>query len=159
MKRFDIGRLFALLCLVLPLLAAADTTTKISDSETGRPLNTTNGIPIRPSVILPCEITSINRCAVVFNDSCTRYTADANNIKTGAGTLSRVIIETLAATTDDFILYDNTAASGTVLLSLTNMPATSTIGPISVPYGGAFTTGLSLDVTLTAGSSIVVCLL
>lgn len=156
MKRFDLGRLFALLCLVLPLLAAADTV-KIGDGETGRPLNTTDGVPTRPGTLLPCEIENINRCAVVFNDSCVRYTADAASIKTEPGVLTRVIVETQAATGDDFVLYDNTAASGTVLLSLTNMPATSTVGPITMEYGGAFTTGLSLDVTFTAGSSIVVC--
>lgn len=158
MKRFDFGRLLALLCLVLPLCAAADTV-KIGDGETGRPLNTTNGVPTQPGVILPAEIESINRTAIVKYDGCTRYTADSANMKTGTGVVTGVIVETLIATTDDFILYDNTAASGTVLFQLSNMPASSTVGPIVVPYTGAFTTGLSLDVTLTAGSSVTVCFL
>lgn len=159
MKREAItGRAFALLCLLLPLIAAADTV-KIGDGETGRPLNTTNGVPTQPGTLLPCEILGINRCAVVNYDSCTRYTADQAPIKTGAGVVTRILVETLAATTDDFILYDNTAASGTVLYQLTNMPATSSIGPINVPFGGVFGTGLSLDVTLTAGSSVTVCYL
>lgn len=111
------------------------------------------------NVILPGEDTNINRLAFVHKDACTRYTADLAAIKTGAGVVTGIIVETLAASTDDFILYDNTAASGTVLFQLTNMPATSTIGPIVVPYTGAFATGLTLDVTLTAGSSVTVCML
>ena len=109
--------------------------------------------------LFPGEYTDINRIATVGRDQCTRYTADQVPIKTGPGVVTGIFMETLVATTDDFILYDNTAASGTVLFQLTNMPATSSVGPIVIPFSGAFTTGLTLDVTLTAGSSVTVCYL
>lgn len=169
--------LLILLAMLPALSEAATITYSRTDFPSGRPperimaprasdndtfeevLSSSNSLQTTPGTLVPCEIVGINRCAVVSYDTCTRYTADQAPIKTGAGVVTRILVETLAATTDDFILYDNTAASGTVLYQLTNMPATSSIGPINVPFGGVFGTGLSLDVTLTAGSSVTVCYL
>ena len=164
------------LAAMLPALAQAATITySRTDFPSGRPperimaprasdndtfeevLSSSNSLQTTPGTLVPAEDVNINRIMTVHKDSCTRYTGDQAAIKTGAGVVTGIIVETLAATTDDFILYDNTAASGTVLFQLTNMPATSTVGPIVVPYTGAFSTGLTLDVTLTAGSSVTVC--
>lgn len=155
MKRFDLGRLFALLCFVLPLLAAADTV-KIGDGITGRPLDTTDGVPTKPGVILPCEILGINRCGVAFHDSCTIYTAAATTtgVKVGSGNLAR--INFMSGTAVSVIAYDSpSAASGTQLYNNSAIGVTPSTGflPPTVTVGAAFATGLTLVV---AGTNPVV---
>lgn len=154
MKRFDIGRLFALLCLVLlPLVAVADTV-KIGDGITGRPLDTTDGVPTRPGTILPAEIEALNRYAWINHDSCTVLAAAATTtLKTGAGNFAR--INFMSGTTVKVTAYDNTAASGTLLYDNSAVGVTPAVGflPPTVHVGGAFSTGLTVVV---AGTNPVV---
>lgn len=150
----------ALLCLALACVAAHGAGLEARDATTGQPSSVrahNNALDVYQASLGHCEDANLKRCRVFSKWTCTRYTADATNIKTGAGVLGRLIIDTVAATTDDIVIYDNTANSGTVLLSLTNMPASSSAGPLVIDFDGAFTVGLSIDVTFTAGSSAVVC--
>jgi hypothetical protein len=65
-------------------------------------------------------------------------------VKTGAGTLERIVINTTAAST--ITVYDNTAGSGTKIATIAASPV---IGSNFV-YGALFSTGLTI---VTAGAS------
>lgn len=78
---------------------------------------------------------------------CRVFTADGV-IAANAGALVSVYAVELTAN-DDFIIYDNpSAASGTVILNATNLPAGFTSFP---NYPAIFATGAFIDVTLTTG--------
>jgi len=110
---------------------------------------------ISPSALLYGEDSLLNILRVSNKYTCVRYTADAAPIKTGSGILGRVIIT--GGTSATAILYDNTAASGTQII---NVQATtiSTGGPVTVEVGGAFATGLTLDMGGTS-PEMTVCYL
>lgn len=150
-----IGRAFTLLCLILPLIAAADTV-KIGDGETGRPLNTTNGVPTQPGTLLPAEIVGINRYGVVNHGDCTVYTAagTTTGVKIGAGNLASIYF--MSGTAVSVIVYDNpTAASGTKRYDNSAIGVTPTTGflPPPIPIGAALSAGASVVV---AGTNPVV---
>lgn len=75
-------------------------------------------------------------------------------VKSGAGTLLAVILNSAATATNITTIYDNTAASGTVIA----IPAATTATvPISIsfgPYGIAFATGLTVKTETANGSDM-----
>lgn len=99
--------------------------------------------------LLKGESETLNRMMVTKSNTCRVITADSANITTGvAGVLDSITVEGHTAN-DDIVVYDNTAASGTKIFELLNMTA----GMKSVnDLGAVFSTGLSIDVTLTGGS-------
>lgn len=78
-----------------------------------------------------------------------------NSIKTGQGFLHSVVINTQLA--DGVVeIYDNTAASGTVIATITSPSTLLADGPKTAIYDVKFTTGLTVktsganqDVTVT----------
>lgn len=70
-------------------------------------------------------------------------------VKSGAGTLYAIVLNSAATATNTTIIYDNTAASGTVIgrpaVVTATVPTTLTFGPA----GMAFATGLTI-ITATA---------
>lgn len=67
-------------------------------------------------------------------------------VKSGAGFLHAIVFGGAATATNTTTIYDNTAASGTVI----SIPAaTAVASPITVVYDVAFTTGLTI-ITATA---------
>lgn len=79
-------------------------------------------------------------------------TADGQ-VVTGNGRMSAVLV-TAAAATASVILYDNTAASGTVLASLSAVANTS--AQFSLPHGMVFSTGVYADITGAGAAAYVV---
>jgi len=85
-------------------------------------------------------------------DSYLNITGDATTVvKSGAGTLSRIVINAPTAT-EVITMYDNTAASGTIVGKIT-IPASPQ--PVSLEFGVAFATGLTV-LTATATSDITI---
>lgn len=75
-------------------------------------------------------------------------TATTTTVKSGRGTLTRLVINTTAAGT--ITLYDNTAGSGTKIGTLK-----ASVGEGTYMYGVRFTTGLTI-VTAAASDVTVV---
>lgn len=75
-------------------------------------------------------------------------------VKSGAGHLHTLVINTPAANAV-ITIYDNTAASGTVIAIITQPAALLSSGPTTVVYDIAFTTGLTIH-TATAAQDITV---
>ena len=70
-------------------------------------------------------------------------------VKSGAGVLEAIVFNGPAAATNTTTVYDNTAASGTVIA----IPlATAIVSPTTVRYGLAFSTGLTV-ITATANGA------
>lgn len=67
-------------------------------------------------------------------------------IKTGAGTLCAVFING-GSSTSTVTLYDNTAASGTKIGTISTLASQS---PIFLPFNAAFATGLTVAATITS---------
>lgn len=83
----------------------------------------------------------------------TRITAAAPTttvVKSGPGVLAAIVINTPAAT-GTITIYDNTAASGTVIALITMVAGQA----VSLQYNVGFTTGLTI-VTATAAGDITV---
>lgn len=81
-------------------------------------------------------------------------TQTTTTVKSGAGYLDRIIINTplaLAVIT----IYDNTAGSGTKIGTITMPAALLSTGGVSIPYGLRFGTGLTI-VTAGANADITV---
>jgi len=66
--------------------------------------------------------------------------AATNVVKSGAGTLWRITLNKPIASST-VTVYDNTAASGTVLATITN---TTDVKPYFLDYGVRFETGLTI---------------
>lgn len=80
-------------------------------------------------------------------------TAATTTVKSGAGMLKRVVINLGTGTL--ITMYDNTAASGTVI-GIINPPATNTfVEPRAVEYDINFSTGLTIVTTGTWDLTIV----
>jgi len=76
-------------------------------------------------------------------------TVATTTVKSGAGFLHNLVINTPVATSV-ITIYDNTAASGTKIATIT-LPATITNqGPIVIPYNVSFNTGLTISTTVAA---------
>ena len=80
-------------------------------------------------------------------------TDTTTTVKSGAGTLHAVCLNTIAAT-ETITIYDNTAGSGTKIAVITEASGQS---PGCLFYDVAFSTGLTL-VTATAAGDITVML-
>lgn len=80
-------------------------------------------------------------------------TQATTTVKSGAGVLGKLVIPTPVALATVKV-YDNTAASGTVLVDTITFPATLVSdGPIVLDLGFAFSTGLTV---ITAGATMAV---
>jgi hypothetical protein len=80
----------------------------------------------------------------------TAAAAATTTIKSGAGRVKRVIFPTLVAS-GTCKIYDNTAASGTILLDTLTIPGTITSDtPFAIDLDMAFSTGLTVVMTGTA---------
>jgi hypothetical protein len=80
-------------------------------------------------------------------------TATTTTVKSGAGKLGAVIVNRPIASST-ITMYDNTAASGTVIGTIT-LPATLlTDGPVYAEYGLNFGTGLTIDTTGTSDITV-----
>ena len=76
-------------------------------------------------------------------------------VKTGRGVLKKIIINKLVAS-GVITIYDNTAASGTKIATITS-PATLLVNQLTLDYGIVFQTGLTV-VTSAADDLTVVYL-
>ena len=74
-----------------------------------------------------------------------------NGIKSGAGTLSRIVINQTGTVASLITVYDNTTATGTVIAIIDGLSRTG-----NYDYECAFTTGLSIITTGTAAPDITV---
>lgn len=74
-----------------------------------------------------------------------------NGIKSGAGTLSRIVVNQTGAVASLITVYDNTTATGTVIAIIDGLTRTG-----NYDYECAFTTGLSIITTGTAAPDITV---
>ena len=68
-------------------------------------------------------------------------------VKSGAGILHAVIINAPAAT-GTITIYDNTAASGNIIATITMVAGQA----ISIPYNIFFSTGLTIVTAVSAGN-------
>lgn len=94
------------------------------------------------------EDQTLNRLAIENNDTYSNVTASGSTVvKSGAGILSKLTINTKSGATGILVLYDNTAASGTKIATID-----VTGGPLTLLYGVAFATGLTASFTGTLGS-------
>lgn len=74
-------------------------------------------------------------------------------VKTGAGVLEAIVFNGPATATNTTTVYDNTAASGTVIA----IPlATAIVAPTTVRYGNAFTIGLTIITATANGANMTV---
>lgn len=74
-------------------------------------------------------------------------------VKSGAGVLVAIIFNGPATATSTMVVYDNTAASGTVI----GRPlATAVVSPTAVQYGLAFSTGLTIITATANGADMTV---
>jgi hypothetical protein len=98
----------------------------------------------------------IPQAAIAGGATYTRVAAGqaTTTIKSGAGTLYAIIFNGPATATNTTTLYDNTAASGTVI----GIPlATAVVSPTSVSYGPvgmAFGTGLTVVTAAANGADM-----
>ena len=74
-------------------------------------------------------------------------------VKSGAGTLRAIVFNGPATATSTLVVYDNTAASGTVIA---RPLATAVVSPVSVTYDLAFGTGLTLITAVANGADMTV---
>ena len=74
-----------------------------------------------------------------------------NGIKSGAGTLSRIVVNQTGTVASLITVYDNTTATGTVIAIIDGLSRTG-----NYDYECAFTTGLSIITTGTAAPDITV---
>lgn len=79
-------------------------------------------------------------------------TSTTTTVKSGAGVLHAIVINTLGTVASNITVYDNTAGSGTVIAVLNSL----TNGEASYTYDVAFTTGLTLVTTGTAAPDVTV---
>lgn len=81
--------------------------------------------------------------------------ASTTVVKTGSGVLKKIIVNKLVAS-GAITIYDNTAASGTKIGTITS-PATLLVNQLTLDYGVRFLTGLTI-VTSAADDVTVVYL-
>lgn len=81
--------------------------------------------------------------------------ASTTVVKTGTGTLKRIVVNKLVAS-GVITIYDNTAGSGTKIATVTN-PGTLLVNQLQLEYGIRFQTGLTI-VTSAADDVTVVYL-
>ena len=74
-------------------------------------------------------------------------TNTTTNVKVGAGVLHAVIVGTPAAT-GTITIYDNTAASGTIIATITMVAGQA----YYLPFNTFFTTGLTVVTAVAAGN-------
>lgn len=73
-------------------------------------------------------------------------------VKTGAGTLDSIIINTVGASANTITVYDNTAGSGTKIATVDGTIA----GGTRIIYNCAFTTGLTIVIATGTAANITV---
>lgn len=75
-------------------------------------------------------------------------TATTTTVKSGAGFLHSIVLNTLAAS-GSLVIYDNTAGSGTKIATITNPLTLLAEGPLTALYDVSFSTGLTIVTTGT----------
>lgn len=80
-------------------------------------------------------------------------TATTTSVASGAGVLGAIIVNKAVASST-ITIYDNTAASGTKIATITN-PATLLHSQMVLPFDVAFTTGLTI--VTSQADDITVC--
>ena len=78
-------------------------------------------------------------------------TSTTTTVKSGAGTLHTIVVNTDGTVASSVTVYDNTSASGTKIATINSLSSTQTY-----VYDVAFSTGLTLVTTGTAASDITV---
>lgn len=73
-------------------------------------------------------------------------------VKTGAGTLDSIVINTVGASANTITVYDNTAGSGTKIATVDGTIA----GGTRIIYNVAFTTGLTIVIATGTAANITV---
>jgi hypothetical protein len=76
-------------------------------------------------------------------------TATTTTVKSGKGNLHQIVIGTYIASAT-ITIYDNTAASGTIISTLTLPSTITSLAPVSIPFDIAFSTGLTI---VTSGAT------
>jgi hypothetical protein len=169
MKRL-LGVAFWLVLLVAPVLAQSGagpglywqckSTTSSGNVEYGYcPVNTTYPLPVTTSSSGSSTANQGTAAAAsaawpvyLGGYSYSNITTDTTTtVKSGAGTLHAVCINTLAAT-ETVKLYDNTAGSGTLIGTITEATGQS---PGCLAYDVSFSTGLTV-VTATAAGDLTI---
>jgi hypothetical protein len=80
-------------------------------------------------------------------------TATTTVVKSGGGVLKSIVINTAVAN-GVIAIYDNTAASGTLIGTIT-LPAVVLDSQYAIPYGVRFSTGLTIVTTGTPNLTVV----
>lgn len=80
-------------------------------------------------------------------------TATTTAVKASSGNLKAIVVNA-AVTTGTITIYDNTAASGTKIATIT-FPATLLANQVYIPYNVHFSTGLTIVTTGTADITAV----
>lgn len=105
--------------------------------------------PVSVAYPLPVSITADKLSYYFALGTSAGYT-----VKSGVGRLSKIILSQIAATAT-LTLYDNTAASGTVLFASGALPATTL--PTVIDFGGMpFSTGLTFVVAVANLSAVFI---
>jgi hypothetical protein len=81
-------------------------------------------------------------------------TATTTVVKSGAGRLARLLINTIG-TTPTITVFDNTAASGTKIATLVLPAAGAGDMPCSIEFGCAFSTGLTVLTSAACDLTVV----
>jgi len=76
-------------------------------------------------------------------------------VKTGAGLLHAIIFNSVATATNTTTVYDNTAASGTKIATITPVATTTNI-PQTAIYDVKFSTGLTLITETANGADMTI---
>ena len=115
-------------------------------------LDSSGNLKVTIASLMAGEDQTFNRINTAEAYSSTNITTQTTTtVKSGAGRLQRIVIPTPVANATVKI-YDNTAASGTVLLDTITFPGTLlSSGPVNVPLGVAFSTGCTI---VTAGATM-----
>lgn len=118
--------------------------------------SSTGGMKAYLSALIEGENQTLHRMMTAPKFTCNQYTSDQTAIVTGAGVLEGVYFNSINSA-DDIVIYDNTANSGTAMITVTNLAAGSNYTLPQLGY--TFSTGLSVDVTFNAGSTVTLCYL
>lgn len=159
MKKYLIN---AGVALLLGALAGACTPsyagTQIETRNSDGTITPMKGVDGAVSVTLDTNVEGENptyhRMMVVTKNECVTLTADGLASFTGAGVLEGVYIDAVASAATVKI-YDALTITGNPIFNVTALAVAAPYGQSMIGY--PFTTGITVDVTLGAGSQVEVC--
>lgn len=138
-----------------PSYAGTQIDTRNSDGTTTPLKGVSGAASVTQDTLVEGENQTYHRLMVVAkHDPCVRLTADGIASFTGAGSLEGLYIDAVASAAS-VAIYDALTITGTPIFNVTALA-------VAAPYGQSlmgipFTTGITVDVTLGANSSVVVC--